>query len=202
MRIEDKTELSLMFRMLRKLGFNYSEKAYGQVTFWDVLKRVNKTYRDAFLMNCIMNSWLLSPFLHRRIRPWLLKMVGCSVGKGCFIGDSVKIDTGHADMITLEDHVSIAGGTRLLCHQRDFSDYYVGSDYMKLDYIVKPIVLKKGCLVGMESFVLPGVTIGEGAIVGAGSLVTKDIPAWTVASGRPAKVIRQIPNKPENDLFE
>ena len=40
---------------------------------------------------------------------------------------------------------------------------------------------------------LPGVTIGEGAIVGAGSLVTKDIPAWTIATGRPAKVIKQIP---------
>jgi acetyltransferase-like isoleucine patch superfamily enzyme len=55
----------------------------------------------------------------------------------------------------------------------------------------------------MESFVLPGVTVGEGAIVGAGSLVTKDVPAWTVASGRPAKVIREIPIKPINtDLSE
>jgi acetyltransferase-like isoleucine patch superfamily enzyme len=48
----------------------------------------------------------------------------------------------------------------------------------------------------METMVMPGVTIGEGAIVGAGSLVTKDIPAWTVASGRPAKVIKQIPRHP------
>jgi acetyltransferase-like isoleucine patch superfamily enzyme len=98
-------------------------------------------------------------------------------------------------MITLEDSVSIAGGTRLLCHQRDFSDYFVGSDYMKLDYTIKPIVLKKGCLIGMESFVLPGVTVGEGAIVGAGSLVTKDIPASTIATGRPAKVVKHIPER-------
>ena len=80
---------------------------------------------------------------------------------------------------------------------RDFSDYCVGDDYMKLGYIVKPIVLKKGCLVGMESCVMPGVTIGEGAIVGAGSLVTKDIPAWTIAVGRPAKVIKEIPKREE-----
>ena len=39
---------------------------------------------------------------------------------------------------------------------------------------------------------MPGVTVGEGAVVGAGSIVTKDIPAWSVAVGRPAKVIRQI----------
>lgn len=190
-----KKKLSLTFRILRKLGFNYSEEAYGQVSLWDVFKRVYKTYKDSFVMKYLMNSWLLSPFLPRKIRPWCLKKVGCHVGKGCFIGDSVKIDTGHADMITLEDSVSIAGGTRLLCHQRDFSDYFIGSDYMKLDYTIKPIVLKKGCLIGMESFVLPGVTVGEGAIVGAGSLVTKDIPAWTVATGRPAKVVRQIPKR-------
>ena len=44
----------------------------------------------------------------------------------------------------------------------------------------------------MNTVITPGVTIGEGAIVGAGSLVTKDIPAWTVAVGRPAKVIKHI----------
>lgn len=190
---------SLTYKVLRRLGFHYSEEEYGQVTLWQVIKRVHKTYRDAFLMKFFMNSWLLSPFLPRKIRPWVLRRIGCHVGKGCFIGDNVRIDTGHSDMITLEDGVSVAGGTRLLCHQRDFGDYYVGSDYNALGYIVKPIVLKKGCLVGMESFVMPGVTIGEGAIVGAGSLVTKDIPAWTIATGRPAKVVKSIPIREQQE---
>ena len=189
--------LSTTYKLLRRLGLNYSEEAYGQVSFWGVVKRVHKTYRDSFLMKFVMNSWLLSPFLPRRVRPWVLKRIGCHVGKGCFVGDNVRIDTGHSDMITLEDNVSIAGGTRLLCHQRDFTDYFVDSDYMKLGYIIKPIVLKKGCLIGMESFVMPGVTVGEGAIVGAGSLVTKDIPAWTIAVGRPAKVVKEIPHREE-----
>ena len=42
---------------------------------------------------------------------------------------------------------------------------------------------------------MPGVTIGEGAVIGAGSLVTKDIPAWTIAIGRPAKVVKHIPKR-------
>jgi acetyltransferase-like isoleucine patch superfamily enzyme len=143
-----------------------------------------------------MMDWaILEPLAPRKLRPSLMRRMGCKVGKGCFIGDHVRIDQGHADMITLEDSVSVASGTRLLCHQRDFTHYYVGSDYMKLGYTIKPVVLKKGCLVGMESFVMPGVTVGEGAIVGAGSLVAKDIPAWTVAVGRPAKVVREIPEK-------
>ena len=48
--------------------------------------------------------------------------------------------------------------------------------------------------------IMPGVTVGEGAIVGAYSLVTKDIPAWTIAVGRPAKVVKHIPErKPMNN---
>lgn len=186
-----KSKTSITFRVLKKLGFNYSEEAYGNVTLWSVIGKFFHNIRMKRLSK--MMDWaILEPFAPRKLRPILMRKMGCHVGKGCFIGDNVRIDTSHADMITLEDGVSLAGGSRLLCHQRDFSDYHVGSDYNALGYSIKPIVLKKGCLIGMESFVLPGVTVGEGAIVGAGSLVTKDIPAWTVATGRPAKVIKQI----------
>jgi acetyltransferase-like isoleucine patch superfamily enzyme len=190
----EKKKLSLTFRILRGLGFNYSEEEYGDVSLWKVFCKFFGNIRLKFLEG--MLDWsILEPFEPRKLRPFILRRMGCKVGKGCFMGDYVRIDTSHPDMITIEDNVSIASGSRLLCHQRDFSDFCVGDDYMKLGYIVKPIVLKKGCLVGMESFVMPGVTIGEGAIVGAGSLVTKDIPAWTIAAGRPAKVLKQIPKR-------
>ena len=190
----EKRKLSLTFRMLRALGFNYSETAYGAVTFCGLIKKVIVTFRNS-LLESWMDCWILAPVLPRKMRPWIMRKWGCKVGNGCFIGDHVRIDTGHADMITLEDNVSIAGGSRLLCHQRDFSEYCVGDDYMKLGYTIKPIVLKKGCLLGMESFVMPGITIGEGAIVGAGSMVTKDVPAWTVAMGRPARVVKALPRR-------
>lgn len=190
----EKKKLSFTFRLLRLLGFNYSEEEYGQVSLWGVISKFfGNIYRR--LLASMMDWVILEPFLPRKLRPALMRRMGCKVGKGCFIGAGIHLDSGHADMIVLEDGVSIAGGARLLCHQRDFSDYCVGDDYNKLGYTIKPIVLKKGCLIGMESFVLPGVTIGEGAIVGAGSLVTKDIPAWTVATGRPAKVVKQIPQR-------
>ena len=192
----EKKKLSLTFRMLRALGFNYSEEEYGDVSLWKVFGKFFGNIRLKFLEGLL--DWsILEPIEPRKLRPFILRRMGCKVGKGCFIGDYVRIDTSHTDMITVEDNVSIASGSRLLCHQRDFSDFCVGDDYMKLGYVVKPIVLKKGCLVGMESFVMPGVTIGEGAIVGAGSLVTKDIPAWTIAAGRPAKVLKQIPKRGE-----
>lgn len=189
-----KKKLSLTFRLLRYFGFNYSEEEYGDVSLWRVIRQFFTNIRRKRLAN--MMDWaILEPFNPRKLRPSIMRKIGCKVGTGCFIGDNVRIDLGHADMITLEDGVSIAGGSRLLCHQRDFSNYFIGDDYNKLGYEIKPIVLKKGCLIGMESFILPGVTVGEGAIVGAGSLVTKDVPAWTVATGRPAKVVKEIPKR-------
>lgn len=73
--------------------------------------------------------------------------------------------------------------------------YRKGDNGTKLPYIYAPVTLKKGCQLGMGTIVMPGVTVGEGAIVGARSVVTKDVPAWTIAAGSPAKVIKEIPER-------
>ena len=186
-------KLSLTYRFLRKIGLNYSEQEYGQVSLRKMIKSALIHIRNAFLLKYCMYSVLLSPLNYRKIRPVLWRWMGANVGKDCYIGYEVWADMTNIHLIELEDHVHIANRCLLLCHQRDLSDYCVGDDYAKLGYHRKKIILKKGCLIGMNSMVLPGVTIGEGAIVGAGSLVTKDIPAWTIATGRPAKVVKRIP---------
>jgi len=188
-------KLSSTYRFLRFIGLNYSESEYGQISLWVILKRVFKNYRDGFLMKFLMESWLLTPIAPRKLRPWIIKIMGGAVGKNVFVGSKVWIDSGHANMLIIEDHVHIAGECTLLCHQRNLKDYAVGDDYAKLGYKVENVHLKKGCLIGQRTMVMPGVTVGEGAIVGAYSLVTKDIPAWTIATGRPAKVIKRIPKK-------
>lgn len=188
-------KLSPTYRFLRAIGLNYSEEEYGQISLWKVIKRTYKTYRDTFLLKFFMDSWILSPLAPRLIRPAILKKIGCNVGKNVFIGSNVWIDSGHADMIVIDDHVHIAGECTLLCHQRDLSNYCIGDDYAKLGYKIEKIHLKKGCLIGQRTMIMPGVTVGEGAIVGAYSLVTKDIPAWTIAVGRPAKVVKYTPER-------
>lgn len=185
-------KLSLTYRCLRAIGLNYSEEEYGQVSLWQVVKRVCKTYRDGFLLKYVMNSWLLDPLAPRKIRPWVLKKIGCHVGKDIFVGDSVIVDAGHADLIYIGDHAHITGGCRLLCHQRNLRHYRKGDDAAKLPYKLGEIHIGKGVMIGMETLIMPGVTIGDGAIIGAYSLVTKDIPAWTVATGRPATVTHVI----------
>ena len=188
-------KLSITYRLLRKIGLNYSEEEYGHISIWNLIKRVYKTYRDSFLLKYMMNSWLLSPLEPRKIRPWVLKKIGCHVGKDIFVGDNVRIDSGHSNLIYIGDHAHITGGCRLLCHQRNLRHYYKGDDAAKLPYKLGEIHIGKGVMIGMESLIMPGVIIGEGAIVGAYSLVTRDIPAWTIATGRPAKVVKEIPER-------
>lgn len=187
-------KLSLTYKFLRGIGLNYSEEEYGQVSLWQVIGKFFSNPYHA-LLNHAMDWVVFDPIAPRMMRPWLLRRMGAHVGKGVFIGDHCHFDQNHANLITLEDHVHVASGSRLLCHQRNLSNYCIGDDYAKLGYRLAPILMKKGSLVGMESFVMPGVTIGEGAIIGAGSLVSKDIPDWTIAVGRPAKVVKSIPQR-------
>jgi acetyltransferase-like isoleucine patch superfamily enzyme len=61
-----------------------------------------------------------------------------------------------------------------------------------VDLSEAPVFIHDDVWVGAMSIVLKGITIGEGSIVGAGSVVTKDVPPWTIVAGNPAKIIREI----------
>lgn len=191
-----KQKLSITYRFLRKRGFNYSEEEYSDVSLWRVIKQFFKNIRQKRLSN--MMDWaILEPFAPRSLRPKLLREMGCHVGKDVFVGDHVRIDQGHADLIYIDDRAHITGGCRLLCHKSDLKNYYKSDDAAKLPYKLGEIHIGKGVMIGMESLIMPGVTIGDGAIVGAYSLVTKDIPPYTIATGRPARVVKAVPEKPD-----
>lgn len=195
--MSEKKQLSTTFRLLRFLGFNYSEEEYGDVSLWRVIKQFFGNIHRKRLEK--MMDWaILDPFLPRKLRPAILRKLGCHVGKNAFIGDYVRVDLQHANMIYIGEYAHITSGCRLLCHQRDLSNYRVGDNAALCGYRKGEIHIGKGVMVGMESTIMPGVTIGDGAIIGAGSLVVKDIPAWTVAMGVPAKVVKTIPEKENN----
>lgn len=184
-------KLSPTYRFLRFIGLNYSEEEYGNVSVVRVFCQFWKNMYHALLLS-MMNWVIFEPINPRMLRPFLLRRLGCKVGKGVFVGDHVVVDLNHANLITLDDYAHVTGGCRLLCHQRDLRGYRVGDNAAKLKYKTGEIHIGKGCMIGMETMIMPGVSIGDGAIVGAYSLVTKNIPAWTIATGRPAKVVKQI----------
>lgn len=183
---------SIVYKIIKKIGFNISQKEYGDVSILFAIKKILKVYRNGFLLKYCMYSVAFGQFNYRIIRPIMWRLMGAKVGKEVYIGSEVWIDIGNTQLIEIEDGVHIANRAFLLCHQRDFSNYFVGDKYSDLPYIRKNIHLKKGCFIGSNVTILPGVTIGEGSVVGAGSLVTKDIDDWSIAFGSPAKVIKRI----------
>lgn len=190
----EKKKLSTTYKLLRALGFNYSEEEYGDVSLWRVIKQFFKNIRLKSLEK--MLDWaVLEPLAPRKLRPILIRKMGCHIGKNTFFGDYVRMDTSYADMIYIGDYTHVTSGCRLLCHQRDLTGYCVGDNAASLGYKTGEIHIGKGVMVGMETIIMPGVTIGDGAIIGAGSIVTRDIPAWTIATGRPARVVKQIPER-------
>lgn len=196
----EKKKLSTTYKMLRALGFNYSEEEYGDVSLWRVIKQF---FRNIHLKHLekMLDRFYLEPIAPRKLRPILIRKMGCHVGKNTFFGDYVRMDTSYADMIYIGDYTHITSGCRLLCHQRDLTGYCVGDNAADLGYKTGEIHIGKGVMVGMETIIMPGVTIGDGAIIGAGSIVTRDIPAWTIATGRPARVVKQIPERQIEDTI-
>ena len=88
------------------------------------------------------------------------------------------------DKIKIGKNVCIGEDVRLLTGTHD-----INSSTFKL--VTKPIIIGDNVWIATGSTVLPGIVIGEGAVVGACSVVTKDVPAWTVVAGNPAKVVKK-----------
>lgn len=190
----EEKKVTITYKLLCALGFKYPIEDYGDVSLWKVIKQFFTNWHHRVLINS-MNWAILEPFNPRKLRPRVLRKLGAKVGNDVFIGDYVRVDLNHSDLITIEDGVHIAGDVRLLCHKKDLSHYGPGEMYGMQPYKYGEIHLCKNCAIGTGALVLPGVTVGEGAIVGAGAMVTKDIPAWSLALGVPAKVVKFFDNK-------
>lgn len=189
-------ETTHTYRLLCKLGFHYPVEDYGDVSLGKVVKQFFTNWYHRLLINS-MNWAILEPFNPRKLRPKVLRILGAKVGKDVFIGDYVRVDLNHADLIEMEDGVHIAGDVRLLCHKKDLSNYKEGEVYGMQPYKYGKIHLMKNCAIGTGALLMPGITVGEGAIVGANAMVTKDIPSWSLALGSPAKVVKYFSNTEE-----
>ena len=105
-----------------------------------------------------------------------------TIGSGCTIMNGVVMM--GAGGITIENNVLIGAQAKLISNNHDVYDRAV--------LTVKPVLIKEGAWIGAGVSVLPGVTVGKYAVVGANSVVTKDIPDYAVAVGIPAKVVKYL----------
>jgi UDP-2-acetamido-3-amino-2,3-dideoxy-glucuronate N-acetyltransferase len=113
---------------------------------------------------------------------------GASIGKNCKISSHTFICEG----VHIEDNVFVGHGvmfTNDLFPRATNSD---GSQQTDADWKIIETFVKKGASIGSNATILCGVTIGENALIGAGAVVTKDVPANTIVAGNPGKVIKNV----------
>jgi len=134
----------------------------------------------------------LPTIMFKYIRPAIWKWIGVKIGKNTFIGFGVYLDVDGVKRLSIGNDVIITSHCLLLMHKRDLKSYKRNVKQRKLPYIQASIIIEDNVSLGMRTIVMPGVNIGEGAVVGAGSLVSRDVPSYTVVAGNPIKVIREI----------
>lgn len=138
--------------------------------------------------------------LFRRWRAFLLRCFGAKIGKGCYILPDCRIwqpwKLELGDYSWLSQHVdcyavdTVRIGAQCVISQDAFlctASHDISSPIFELT--TKSIVIEDQVWVGARAIILPGVTLHEGCVVAAGAVVTKDVPAWTVVGGNPARPI-------------
>lgn len=168
--------------------------------YYKVQKQIDWVFAKTIELNKL-------PFDHALIREKVSELLGIRIdetttvcipfytdwGKNTTIGKEVFINMGCAFMdrggITIEDRVLIGPKVNII------TENHPEDPELRRYVYCKPVHIKKGAWIGASATVLPGVIVGENAIVGAGAVVTKDVPDNTIVGGVPAKVIREIKTK-------
>ncbi|MFX0007307.1 MAG: acyltransferase [Promethearchaeota archaeon] len=119
-----------------------------------------------------------------RARNILFRFTGMKIGKNCHISQKAIPDPLLPELIEFEEGSGCGIGVKLLTHN--------AMNIQHGSFSFGPIKVGKNARIGAYSVVLPGVTIGEGSIIGANSLISEDIPPYSIAFGSPAKVIREL----------
>lgn len=135
-----------------------------------------------------------------------VNLYGCEIGENTKIGSFVEIQknariganckisshTFVCEGVTIEDDVFIGHNVTFINDKYPRATTGQGALQTEVDWDVEPTLIKKGASIGSGATILSNVVIGEYAIVGAGSVVTRDVPDHTIAAGCPAKIIRKI----------
>jgi acetyltransferase-like isoleucine patch superfamily enzyme len=139
-----------------------------------------------------------------------INLYGCEIGDDTKIGAFVEIQknakvgsrckisshTFICEGVTLEDYVFIGHGVTFTNDSYPRSTNPEGDLQTEADWHVEPTLIKRGASIGSGATILPNITVGECAIVGAGSVVTKDVVAYSIVAGNPARPIRSIESEP------
>jgi UDP-2-acetamido-3-amino-2,3-dideoxy-glucuronate N-acetyltransferase len=138
-----------------------------------------------------------------------VNLYGCEIGDNTRIGTFVEIQKGvrigknckiqsHTficEGVTIEDNCFISHNVTFINDRYPRSTTQDGKMQTEEDWKCVPTLVKRGASIGSSATLLCGITVGENSIIGAGSVVTRDVPADSVAAGNPARIIRRLQTK-------
>lgn len=150
-------------------GVNSLWQVYQTVSFWKVMKSFVIITIARFTPWLPVKNWLYRTFL---------KM---DIGEKTAIALMVMMDTMFPEMIHIGSNTIIGYNTTILAHEYLIEEYRLGE-----------VHIGSNVMIGANSLILPGVTIGDHAIIGAGAVVTKDVPAYAFVAGNPAVIKRML----------
>jgi acetyltransferase-like isoleucine patch superfamily enzyme len=142
-----------------------------------IWKKIKNYFLATLAYNCPINS------LRIKFHRWR----GVTIGKNVLIGLRVTLDHSYPEYIYIEDDVSLAGNNYVLAHSNPYPHF---KDV--LPSFVAPVVLKRGCWLGIGTTIMPGVNIGDESVIATGSVVTKNVDSRTLVAGVPARFIKDI----------
>lgn len=114
------------------------------------------------------------------VKRLLYRALGMKVGKNVSFGLMAMVDVFFPRLISIGENTVIGYNCTILCHEFLIREYRTGA-----------VEIGAGVMLGANSTILPGVRIGDGAVVGAGSLVNRDVPPGALVAGVPARIIRE-----------
>lgn len=147
------------------------------------------------------------------IRTWLYRAIGFDVAPSAFIMSNLRLVSGFEGFygklhigpgvvtganvtINLDGEVTVGKSVSIGPHVVIYTGTHPlgpGSQRRLSQLVVKPVRIEDGCWIGLSAVIVPGVTIGRGSVVAAGTVVTKDVPPNSYVEGNPGQVVRQLP---------
>jgi UDP-2-acetamido-3-amino-2,3-dideoxy-glucuronate N-acetyltransferase len=138
-----------------------------------------------------------------------VNLYGCEIGDNTKVGTFVEIQKGAkigrnckvsshtfiCEGVTIEDNVFVGHNVTFINDPYPRATTESGNLQTEDDWVCVSTLVKKGASIGSGATLLSGITVGENAIIGAGSVVTKDVPPGTIVAGNPARVLRRIKDK-------